>query len=569
MNVVHLIPTSRKCVTCLVFGLVCQTISLRVDAAPRSNNSSFVAVGTLVQHARARNGSPRFVLINPEGRTEAFVRAAPGVNLPNYSGQQVGLTARAISIHGSRDRYILAEQVTPLAPQQAPTPVVSPNQALGLPSDIVHAEATETLPGPELIPYPLEHEPIVSPHVDHEIDPIHRDPPVGGCGPKCKFGCKNQTCASCPCGPPGQHWVRAEHLLWWTKGMDIPALVTTGPFLTPGIAGVRGENGTRLLLGNESILEDSHSGLRIRGGKWLDYCRWFGVEGEYSTLFDDSNDYLFSGNDFTVLARPFFNGQNNAEDSELVAFPNIVNGIVHVDSESELHSAGLRFRMNLCCEDFDPPACSCGTCVNPCGSTGGFRFDFLAGYRFMNLDERLAIREQLSANLDGVITNFNVVDSFDTENTFHGGEVGISWEGYRARWSLELLGKLAFGNNHQEVTVNGSTAATTGGITTRGVGGLLALPSNIGRQTDDEFSIIPEFGATLGFALTPSLRVTAGYSFLYWTNVVRPGDQIDLTVDTDQLPPASASNNSARPHLVLDDTDFWAQGLNFGVDYRW
>jgi len=78
---------------------------------------------------------------------------------------------------------------------------------------------------------------------------------------------------------------------------------------------------------------------------------------------------------------------------------------------------------------------------------------------------------------------------------------------------------------------------------------------------------MPELAATLGYELRPGVRLTAGYTFLYWTNVVRPGDQIDLSVNSEFLNGASSATPS-RPAFNFRETDYRAQGLNFGIDLR-
>ena len=57
-----------------------------------------------------------------------------------------------------------------------------------------------------------------------------------------------------------------------------------------------------------------------------------------------------------------------------------------------------------------------------------------------------------------------------------------------------------------------------------------------------------------------------GYSFIYWSNVSRPGDQIDLNVSPSQFPPYDET--ATMPAFVQHTTDFWAQGINVGLDYR-
>jgi hypothetical protein len=79
-------------------------------------------------------------------------------------------------------------------------------------------------------------------------------------------------------------------------------------------------------------------------------------------------------------------------------------------------------------------------------------------------------------------------------------------------------------------------------------------------------------GINVGYQLTEHLRAFVGYSFLYWTHVARPGDQIDRAVNPTQLPLSTTApqlTGPARPAPVLRDTDFWAQGISFGVEFRY
>jgi len=76
-----------------------------------------------------------------------------------------------------------------------------------------------------------------------------------GLGGACSVPC---TSSCCPCGPSGRFWIRAEYLLWWAKGMDTPALVTTtaGTPLAQD-AGVLGTDGTSVLYGDECVAGNS------------------------------------------------------------------------------------------------------------------------------------------------------------------------------------------------------------------------------------------------------------------------------------------------------------------------
>ena len=103
-------------------------------------------------------------------------------------------------------------------------------------------------------------------------------------------------------------------------------------------------------------------------------------------------------------------------------------------------------------------------------------------------------------------------------------------------------------------------------------GGLYALRSNIGRHQRDELAFIPEVGLNVGFQLTRHLKLFAGYSFLWVSTVARAGEQIDPVINVTQFPIRSGDGplvGPARPAFNFDGTDFWAQGLNFGLELRY
>ena len=82
--------------------------------------------------------------------------------------------------------------------------------------------------------------------------------------------------------------------------------------------------------------------------------------------------------------------------------------------------------------------------------------------------------------------------------------------------------------------------------------------SAISSQT--RFAFLPEIALKVGYQATSRLRIHAGCHFLYWSNVVCPGNVIDTGVNPSQLPPGPLVG-PARPVPRLDGTDFWAHGL--------
>ncbi len=73
---------------------------------------------------------------------------------------------------------------------------------------------------------------------------------------------------------------------------------------------------------------------------------------------------------------------------------------------------------------------------------------------------------------------------------------------------------------------------------------------------------------TVGCQITNNIRATVGYSLLWMSDVVRPGDQIDRTVNPNLLPPALLSTSPNRPIFILRDSDIWMQGVRVGLDFR-
>lgn len=385
----------------------------------------------------------------------------------------------------------------------------------------------------------------------------------GGCDACCEPCECDLACCDCECWPYGYSWVHAEYLLWWTKEPGAPALISSSPVGTPqSQAGVLGIPGTRVLLDGDGIGNDIRSGGRIWFGTWLDDCRTVGIEGDYLGLDGGRRNFDYIGTPTNILARPFYNIQTGQQDSELINYPGLLQGSARVHYDSSLQGGGLRFLYNVCCEEL---------CQSECFSDC-YRVDLIGGYRYMNLNESLSVSENLlSTSNTGLIpqgTSLNILDQFNVDNNFHGVDMGI-WMRYfnREKWSVNMLSRIAFGNNHEATTVSGSTivAVPNVGVSLRNQG-LLALPTNIGRYTKDKFAVIPELNLNVGYFWTERLQTTLGYSVVYWSSVVRPGDQIDPVLNTSQL--SGPLNGFARPRYHFNETDFWAQGFTFGVSYN-
>jgi hypothetical protein len=367
-------------------------------------------------------------------------------------------------------------------------------------------------------------------------------------------------------------YLRAEYLLWWIKNDSAPALVTTGDPnsqatpLNPGaLAGALGAADTQVLFGGR-LTENPYSGARFTAGYFLDDCGAKAIEFTGFFLAPRSRDFSASSAQFPVISRPFFalNPELNLEAVQRVAFPGSQSGTIRIHAPTQLW--GLE--SNLLCK------CCCGC---------DYRIDVLAGPRYLNLREGLNIAEdiQFGANSPFPGAHGTVFDSFVTKNQFYGGQIGVAGRWYRGPFSVDGIVKVAAGITHEEVDINGNaTLFNPNGTVTHAIGGLLALNSNIGNRSRDRFSIVPEVGLRLGYAVTERVRLLVGYNFLYWSNVVRPGEQIDRGLDVNRIPFFPVNFNpvtgapittltpisTPRPAPLFNTTDIWAQGLTFGVE---
>ena len=375
-----------------------------------------------------------------------------------------------------------------------------------------------------------------------------------------------------PCGPYGRYWASAEYLLWWTKKDNLPPLVTTG--VPPG-TGALGQPGTVVLFGGDQDY-GVRQGVRLTAGMWLDDCQRKGVEVSTFCLSQDSEDFSAFSSGSPILARPFFDIATGAPNSQLVAFPGLLAGGVEVNSESWLKSCEINCICNHKC---------CYTC-DDCGCCTGGRLDLIAGFRFLELREELTIAENLVVqpgvpvlgtfpNLGGVPfvggTQIGVRDHFRTENRFYGGQVGVRGE-YAMGGGLFVNGtaKVALGVMDQTVDIDGATIVSGPGGTVVAPGGLLTQTSNIGHYNHTEFATVSELGVNLGYQVDRNFSVFVGYTLLYVTNVVRPGDVIDFTVNSTRVPTSLIpATGPAQPAFSFRDSDFWAQGFSIGAEVRY
>jgi hypothetical protein len=408
--------------------------------------------------------------------------------------------------------------------------------------------------------------------------------------PGMPLSCGSSDCCAPACCDPtalglqGRFFGEADYLLWWTKGNKLPPLVTTGSAADLRSTAALGQPGTLILFGNREYDDDVRSGGRFTAGYWLNPEQSVGVEATFFFLEQESTNFAASSNSGTVLARPFTNSDlisgtptglaSSPENSFLVAFPGIASpvgplsqfsGTISAQTRNELWGAELNARLGIA-----------GNCW--------YRGDLLLGFRYAEVKDDLDITSTSQTTPASPLTVLNfsgtnflapftlqVSDSFRTRNEFYGGQVGADIEVHRGNLFADFRAKLALGVVHQTVDISGQSVLTQGATRNVSPGGLLALTSNIGSYSRDEFGIVPEVGANVGYQFGRHLRASVGYSILYFrSDIVRTGAIIDRIVNPSLAPALTGiglGSGVQRPLFGFVDRDFWAQGVNAALEF--
>ncbi len=376
-------------------------------------------------------------------------------------------------------------------------------------------------------------------------------------------------------GGPDRWYIDLEELAWRVRAMPIHVpLVTASP---PASLGVLGQEGTRVLYGDNKVdYGDYLNVFRLTGGIW-DSERRCGIElsGFIQEAKHEFGDFFAPLNGREVLARPFTDALTGQPTAVLVGLPGVFAGEVHVASQIKMGGAEANLLRSLMYCD-------------------RFKLNLLAGVRYLDLSESLDIVSRSTEPETGGVapTVVDIVDSFSTRNQFFGGQLGFQTELRRGRYFMDMTGKVGLGDVNQQLNINGFTNVSLGGATVLGplgtsvvplvpagaigsttAGGLLALAGNITRENRDRFAYLPELTIKLGYQWTQRISTYVGYNVLYIDKVLRPSEQIDPVINPVFLPVATNQfgNNfgPVRPINTFRETDFWAQGVTFGVSIRY
>lgn len=345
-------------------------------------------------------------------------------------------------------------------------------------------------------------------------------------------------------GPLGPSWSSYEVLVWWNKAQPLPPLVTA---TRTGAVPVFGTPDTVLLVGGRAMSTQGVAGGRFLMGNSLTEAETVGWELVYFFLGSRTFKTTASAggsSPLRSLGLPYVNAVTGREEAFPVAMPGVATGSVYSTTTTRLQGAEANLVANLV-------------------ELPGLKLNGLVGYRFLQVHEGLTVEQLRFAGG----TRGTIYDEFVAHNRFNGGQLGLHADIARGIVFCELTGKVALGQTFEMVRIDGVTAI---GAATQG--GVYSSPSNIGRLTRGVFAVAPEGTVKLGLKLTDSGRFYVGYNFLYLSDCVRPGDQIDRTLNAANIPalnPGGTFVSPDRPRAQFVRSDFWTQGLMVGLETRY
>lgn len=404
------------------------------------------------------------------------------------------------------------------------------------------------------------------------------------------------------CGPatnsPSGLYGLHDFLVWQLRSTPVAApLGTTASFADP-LPGAIGQAGTRVVLGGSPF----NSGVQLGGRTFFGYRTELGYGIEAGYFFTDTSKNqsvattgLPGSPNYAV---PVFDpsgvsGLSGVPGQTVFVLPGPYPGALVGSAAAQVPAFQGRF--NLGYSNQIEGAELNGTAR--LGDWGALRVDGLAGFRWFQLHENLTYTIETAGVPGSVVSGafVNAVDQFKARNDFFGGQVGARATYELGRWAVFATGKVAVGDMRQGATIRGTARASNGNLffVTNGTAGqvlnsgVFAQPSNIGSYSRDRVAVLPEATVNVGYQLTRHFRVFAGYNFTFISNVVRPGDLIDPSVNTSRTGladasratagtgtgpisfgspgPAPAATGPLAPAFRFNTTDVWVQGVSFGL----
>lgn len=356
------------------------------------------------------------------------------------------------------------------------------------------------------------------------------------------------------CPPQFTTWFAGEWLIGRARGVGLVPVVTTGPASAGLLAGAVGQPTTAPLFGGNRVLTDWRSGLRVEAGVWFDPDHTTGASARFYSLFSATDRLSLRPDGTAVVDVPQFVPAGGAvvQFPAFVGYPGAASGRVDAVARTTFLGGDLNLRRLL-------------------GRNDAGRVELLAGYRHLYLSDELT--SSFAANPVGLALAPRVSggDVLHSRNNFAGPQLGLYASTGGARFLLEGHAATALGVTAADIdyararTISAGVnpLATAAALVALGVPAVTAAQvAALANQpvatqtalsdTRTYFGVVGEGGVRAKWFVTDHVRLTAGYSFLYWNNVRR---------GTGEFTNTGALNPRA--------TDFTTHLFNVGMEVRY
>lgn len=361
-------------------------------------------------------------------------------------------------------------------------------------------------------------------------------------------------------GTPAEDWymhgprfrATVQYSLWWITPMNTPDLIqgvdsaiavqsiTDGTPLPAGAA-------VRLFPETRQLDFGAFNGGRANFGVNFDR---FGVEVDFLYLpqVTKSSDLYNSGVPIS-LAQSYLRAGDNTPISLFASLDGSYSGGIRAEASSRLYGAEINARF-------------------PFFNLFTDATDTVAGFRYLDLQEQLNINSRSDFSNGNSLT---IQDSIHTTNRFYGAQLGLNGRvnGVRRGLGFDTTGKLALGGVHQEASLSGSnTYLIPGQPADTENGGLYARGAAIGNYSRDKIAMVYEQTFNLTYNFDERCQVFFGYSIIWISSVMRPGEAIDPYINDSNVrfvAGAPAGSTLNRPAFSWNANDLWTQGMNFGL----
>lgn len=374
-------------------------------------------------------------------------------------------------------------------------------------------------------------------------------------------------------GQPGIRMsLDSEYLYWWTEDASLPVVVATEGSSTDAVPAALGQSGTKVLFGNEGIVNGALSGFRLALCSWFGENQQFGVEASGFYL-PEKKTLLFSKSSAGVFGVPFDNvapfplpsghggwilSDQPGEAAVLLGFPPVrLAGSIDIHSTIQLWDVELNGLFQVINLPY-------------------FHLSVLGGFAYFDLSEELNFFFKSTNEPNAAFLSALLTDRFWTHNEVYTGQMGLRGEWSSKWWFASFLAKVGVGGAQQIVHVEGGFSDPIANIYySYGLGktgGIFTQATNIGEHKQGRFEVIPSLKVTAGVNLMRDLRLFVGYDILFLNTVLRPGEQIDHVINETQAGPNAGTtpilSGKARPRPLMETTTFWAQGIHVGLQGR-